>query len=126
MKKLLASILTLFVLTGSAWAWDPPNSPLFMGYSTVYTADQNAVYSGDSWLYGLVVGTDGTNSVTITVYDALTATGTKAFPDWVVTTSSSNRMSVISFDPPLVMGTGITVDITTGGTVNYVVYYRSR
>lgn len=125
MKRILSLIFAVFILLGSAtWAYTPPSN--FMGYSTVYTADQNAVHSGGSWFYGIVVATDGTNSVTFKVYDSLTATGTQLFPDWVATTSTSNRMSVISFDPPLVCETGITVDITTAGTASYTVYYRAN
>jgi len=124
-NKVLALLIALFVLAGSSvWAY----TPTWMGYSAIYTADQTAVYSGDCWLYGLVVATDGTNDVTVEVYDSLTNAGTQVFPDWIATTSSANRMSAISFDPPLQMTTGISVDITVGGggSASYVVYYRAQ
>ena len=99
-KKILALLIALFVLAGStSWAYNPP----WILYSAIYTADQEAVYSGDCWFYGLLVATDGSEDVTIEVYDSLTNAGTQVFPDWIATTSSTNRMSVISFDPPLRM-----------------------
>ena len=122
MKKLSALVFALFVLVGSmVWAFDPD----FMGYTTVKTADA-LVHTGTSYLYGIVAATDGTNSVTFKTYDNTEATGTKAHPDWIAVTSSTNRMAVLSFDPPLVMSTGIYIDITTAGTVSYVAYYRAK
>ena len=123
-KKILALIMSLFILAGSSvWAYSPP----WMLYSTIYTTDTAAVYSGDCWLYGLLMATDGVNDVTIEIYDSLTNAGTQVFPDWIATTSSTNRMSVISFDPPLRMVNGISVDITLGaGSASYVVYYREQ
>ena len=122
-KKVLALLIALFVLAGStSWAY----TPSWMGYSATYTLDQTAVYSGDCWFYGIVAATDGTNTVTFVVYDSLTNAGTQIFPDWIATTSVSNRTSAISFSPPIRMTTGISVDITTAGTVSYVVYYREQ
>ena len=124
-KKILALIMAVFILAGSSvWADSPP----WMIFSSIYTADQTAVYSGDCWFYGLLLATDGTNNVTVKVYDSLTNAGTQVFPDWIATTSATNRMSVISFDPPLQMKTGISVDITVGGggSAAYVVYYREQ
>jgi len=124
-KKVFALLIALFVLAGStSWAY----TPTYMIYSSVYTSDQAAVYSGDCWLYGVIVLTDGTNDVTVEIYDSLTNAGTQVHPDWIATTSSANRASAISFDPPLQMKTGISVDITVGGggTVAYVVYYREQ
>jgi hypothetical protein len=124
-KKVLALIFALFILTGSVvWAYEPPSS--FMGYSALKTADAPAIHTGACWLYGIVVATDGTNAVTFKTYDALTATGTKVHPDWIATTSSTNRMAVLSFDPPLELQTGLSVDITTAGTATFVVYYRAK
>ena len=121
-KKVSALIFALFILAGSlSWAY----TPAFMGYSAIKTADA-LIYTGESWLYGIVVATDATNSVTVEIYDNTSATGTQVHPDWIVPTSASNRMSVLSFDPPLNMDTGIYVDVTTSGTVSYTVYYRTK
>ena len=122
MKKLSAFVFALFILVGSmSWAY----SPDFMGYSAIKTADA-LIYTGTGYLYGIVAATDGTNSVTFKTYDNTTASGTKAHPDWIAVTSSTNRMAVLSFDPPLVMATGIYIDITTSGAVSYVAYYRAK
>jgi hypothetical protein len=100
--------------------------PAFLQQSTIYTADQNAIVTGTYYLYGIFVATDGTNNCTVKSYDALTATGTKAHPDWVVTTSSENRMAGMGFDPALLLSTGLSIDITTSGTCSYAVYYRQH
>jgi len=122
MKKLSVLIFALFIFFGSVcWAY----TPTYMGYSAVKTADA-LILTGNGWLYGIVAATDGTNAVTFKTYNNTEASGTKVHPDWIATTSATNRMSAISFDPPLIMTNGIYVDITTAGTVSYVVYYRSQ
>lgn len=121
MKKLV--LILILLVAASAHAFDPEE---FLQFSTVKSADANAVLTGAGYLYGIVAATDGSNSVTFITYDALTATGTKVHPDWIATSSATNRIAVLSFDPPVVISTGISVDITTAGTVEYIVYYRAR
>ena len=120
MKRL---VLILFIVLFVATAVNSASQRDYMAPSAVKTADA-LIKTGVSYFYGLVVATDGTNSVTFKVYDNTSAAGTKVIPDWIVTTSSSNRMSAISFDPPLPCSTGIYVDITTSGSVSYIAYYR--
>ena len=120
MKRKILFILILLMAAASAAAFRPD----WIQQSTVYTADQNAIVTGTYYLYGIFVATDGSADCTVKTYDNTTATGTKAHPDWVVTTSSEDKMAGMGFDPPLLMNNGITVDITTSGTCSYVVYYR--
>jgi len=61
--------------------------------------------------------TDGTNAVTVKIYDNTAATGTRILPDWVVTTGSSDRLSFNS---------GVSIDVTTSGTVSYMIFTRQK
>jgi len=79
---------------------------------------------GHGYLAGIMLVTDGTNAVTVSVYDGATATGTKLIPDWVVTTSSTDRAQYLQLPGAVQFGTGCFVDITTAGTVAFVVYYK--
>jgi len=95
----------------------------FCRSSTSQTASA-AIATSPGYLHGIVVITDGTNSVTVDIYDnASAASGTKLIPQWIVTTSSSNRAQSYSIDPPIKFSNGIYVVVTTSGTVTYMVYY---
>ncbi len=117
MKKILAIVLGLILLTATAWAVSPQKS-------VGNTADK-AITATGGYLKGIIVHTDGTNSVTLNVYDnATAASGNKLFSTWTVTTSASNRSATLSFDgQECLFVNGIYVDITTSGTVTYDVYF---
>jgi len=89
------------------------------------TADSAAV-TGAGYFYGITVTTDGTNAVTMDVYDNTAASGTKLIQTVVFPTSAMARGGAIGWDPPLPFNTGVYVDVTVGGggTVKYMVYYR--
>jgi len=94
--------------------------------TTVKTGDSAAVAS-KCMFHGIVVITDGTNAVTVKGYDnASAASGTSLFPDWVVTTSGTDRAQTLSFIPPVYCANGVYIDVTVGGggSVSYVVYYE--
>jgi hypothetical protein len=95
-------------------------------YSDDATAS-GAVATGNGVFEGIWIGTDGTNAVTVTVYDnATAASGRQFFPTWVISTSAANRAQAVSFEPGLPYGNGIYVSVTCAGTVHYVVYYDPR
>jgi hypothetical protein len=80
---------------------------------------------------GIVFFTDGTNAVTVNIYDnASAASGTKLIPtDTVITTSSSDRLRSIGFDADdrrcdVQYFNGLYVEITCAGDVSYTVYYK--
>ena len=84
-----------------------------------------AIKASSGWFHGITVITDGTNSVTISIYDnASAASGTELIPTWIVTTSSANRAQTYSVSPPVRTKNGIYVNVTTSGTVTYMVYYE--
>ena len=122
MKKLLLIIVIIMLL-----------SPPVMGrviYEHVQTngtmISDGQVMTGSGYLYGFAVVTDGTNAVTVEVYDGTDNTGVQIVPSWIVTTSPTDRIQTVSFDSPLAVDTGIYVDITTSGTVSYNGYFRRK
>jgi hypothetical protein len=126
MKKLLLVVLSAILILSvpaSLVAFRPGE---WMNYSAVKTADA-LIHTGGGYVYGIIVATDGTNDVTVKTYDNTSAAGTKLHPDMVCTTSSSNRMCVLGFSPPVPYSTGVYVDVTlAAGAVAYTVYYRKK
>jgi hypothetical protein len=92
-----------------------------MESSGAKTADA-LIASGDNALRGFIIQTDGTNDVTITIYDGLTATGNELTPTAFTVTGSDNYGGVV--DLHVRSRIGIYADITTAGTCSYVVYYN--
>ena len=116
MKKILSIIIGLLLIATVSWAG--PNK------SIGNTADA-AITASSGFLDGLIIHTDGTNSVTVAVYDnATAASGSKLLSTFTVTTSASNRTTTLSFnDFECLFFNGIYVDITTAGSVTYDVYF---
>lgn len=87
------------------------------------TAD-GVVMASDGRFFGITITPDGSNNVTVTVYDsASAASGTKITPDIVVAGNGGTQ----EWSPPIEPVDcieGIYVDITTDGTVKYNVYYE--
>lgn len=77
-------------------------------------------------LRGIMVATDATNAVTVSIYDhASAASGTELIPTTIITTSSTDRAQGVFLPFDVGFVNGIYVDITCSGTVAYVVYYRN-
>jgi len=82
--------------------------------------------TGTGVFYGILVMTDGTNAVTVDIYDNTSAAGTAKFiPTWVVPTSATDRAKSAWIAPGHSITTGIYVNITCSGTVKYKVYYEA-
>uniref|UniRef100_A0A6M3LP37 Uncharacterized protein n=1 Tax=viral metagenome TaxID=1070528 RepID=A0A6M3LP37_9ZZZZ len=116
----------LFLFSALLLVWLPSvhAGPGNFSYSSAEKTASAAIATSSGYLHGIVVITDGTNSVTVDIYDnASAASGTKLIPQWVVTTSSSNRAQSYSIEPPIKFSNGIYVAVTTSGTVTYMVYY---
>lgn len=81
--------------------------------------------SGSGVFHGFIMKTDGTNDVTINVYDNTVASGTALMPtDCVIL--GANRLYTFSYDPPVPCNTGIYVEVTVagGGSCSYQVLYE--
>ena len=121
--KITALILALLIISVSAWAFTPKE---FMGYSSTQTGDK-LIHTGAGYFYGFVAKTDGTNAVTFQIYDALSGTGTRIGPDFICTTSSSNRTCVFGTGFAVPFSTGLYIDITsTDATPDYTIFYRGQ
>lgn len=118
MKKLLMLVLGFILMASISFAGTPQKS---IGK----TAD-TLITTGSGYLAGMVIHTDGTNSVTVDVYDNTAGSGNKLVSSWTVTTSASNRTTTLSFgNYECLYFTGIYVDITTSGTVTFDVYFNA-
>ena len=121
--KITALILAILIMSGSAWAFNPEEH---MGYSATKTADA-LIHTGAGWFYGFVVKTDGTNAVTFQIYDALTGTGTRIGPDFICSTSSTNRTCVFGTGLAVPFSTGLYINITsTDESPDYTIFYRGQ
>ena len=114
MKKfILAILMVLLVSTGA-----------YSERTQELTAD-TLIDTGIGVFRGIFIITDGTNNVTVDIYDATSAvSGKEIIPSWVVLGNS--RFGHVSFDDGEGYGTGLYVDITTAGTATFIVYYDAR
>jgi hypothetical protein len=100
--------------------------PAYADRSAEKTGDA-AIVSGAGCFAGIVIQTDGANSVTVSIYDnASAASGNDLIAEWVVTSNSDTRYHALGFEISPCLNrsyNGIYVDITTSGAVKYMVYY---
>ena len=123
-KHLAAMAAVLIVASAILFGFYPKE---WMGYSATKTADA-LIHTGAGYFYGFVVKTDGTNSVTLQIYDSTTGSGTRIGPDFLCTTSATNRMCVFGTgESHIPFSTGLYFDITsTDATPDYTVFYRGQ
>ena len=117
LKVLFAVVLLLFLVVSSlAVDW--------CNYSPVKTASAK-ILQGAGTFYGVVVATDGTNAVTMSVYDNIAASGTLIVPTTVIPSSATNRVFAVGFTPAVKFNNGlyVAVSVAGGGSCSYVVYY---
>jgi len=119
MKKLFCILLMALFLASPVWGSDLK--------SVGNTADA-VITTGSGYLRSIIVNTDGTNAVTVSVYDnATAASGNKVFSTIIATTSAANRVTTLWFSPQeCPYFNGMYVDITTSGSVTYDVFFDSR
>jgi len=119
MKKIILAFALIVILAFPAWGADLKKVGL--------TTDA-AITAGPGYLKGLIIHTDGTNSVTFAIHDSATGVaGPLLFSSLIVTTSAANRVTTLSFDGKECPYTrGLYINITTSGTVTYDVYFESR
>ncbi|MBA7687172.1 hypothetical protein ES703_95632 [subsurface metagenome] len=122
MKKILLTVfLAIFLIVGSVYAGP------WCQQSAEYT-DDAAVSTTSGVFHGILLVTDATYPVTLSIYDnASAASGTELIPTCTITTSSTNRLSGISIDPPVRYDNVIYVDISIdgAGSVTYMLYYEN-
>jgi hypothetical protein len=118
MKKYLWVALLVIGLASVVWAQAPVKASATQTASALITR-------GPVNFHGITIITDGTNAVTVDIYGNTAASGTKLIPQWIVTSSASNRAQTYSLYPPVRSEDGIYVNISVagGGTASYMVYY---
>jgi hypothetical protein len=118
MKKLIAVLAIVLMLFGIAFAAD------WVKGSGNKTASA-AIYSGEGVLEGVIVTTNGSDAVTLNIYDnASAASGTKLIPPTVITSSTIDRIQAIKIPGGAIrFYNGVYVETSCSSTYNYVVYY---
>lgn len=94
--------------------------PLFSSKKTA----SGIVHTGHCWFGGLLLGMDGVNDVTVTVYDGIDNSGTEIVPTNTYD-SSSLGINGAQEGTLVVCSTGIYVEIT-GANAEVCVRYRPR
>lgn len=112
MKKILVSMFIVLFLVTSAF------SETYTEYKT-YSNSAVVTYS-QGILGGIILAGDGTNAVTIAVYNGNNSSAQKIIPTCVVT----DRVKSFSLD--VQFSQGIYVEATSSGPFQYTVYYKSR
>jgi hypothetical protein len=79
--------------------------------------------TGQGRFHGIMLKCDGSNDVTINVYDNTAASGTKLIPTSSVF-DGTVRLMAISFSPGVFYDTGIYIEITCAGATEIMAFYN--
>jgi len=91
--------------------------------STGLSASGIAV-TGSGRFHGLIIKCDGTNDVTVNVYDNTAASGTQLIPTDSVF-DGTIRLNSISISPGVEYSTGLYIKIAGSGTTEIMVFYNA-
>ena len=119
MRRIPIIVFTAILVASTAFAFQPYEWSLSSGEKT---ADAT-ILTGVGYFHQILIMPDGTNDVTVSIYDNTASSGTKLFPTMTFSGTGGAQASAPVWIP---VNTGIRVDITTAGTVAYVVLYRGR
>jgi hypothetical protein len=121
MKKLFASLAVLLLLCSPVFAFAPSDKAFSSGEKSASAL----ILTGDGYFHQLVIMPDGTNDVTLSIYDNTAASGTEVTPTFVFDGDGGPQAT-----PPVwvFVDTGIYVSVSVAGagTVAYTVLYRKR
>lgn len=99
------------------------NQPVEYRTQSAELAASGIALAGENVFCGLLVKTDGTNNVTITVYDnASAASGDKLLPSAFVVKGTALLWG-IELDKGILADNGIYVEITCAGTCSVIALY---
>lgn len=123
MKAKILTVLTVILLAVCVPA------VAFQPYEWAVTSDEQTadatILTGSGWFHQIIVMPDGTNNVTVSIYDNTASSGTELLPTMTFAGDGGPQAS-----PPVwvACSTGIRIDVTVagGGTVAYAVLYRSQ
>lgn len=114
MKRRTSLILTLLLVCSLGFM---PTAKALTGVATITTvaAASEASVAFPCKFHGIILNTDGTNNVTLNIYDnASAASGKVVIPTDTVILGAARTFS-LSYDPPIRMGNGIYVDVSVAG-----------
>ncbi|MDD5353509.1 MAG: hypothetical protein PHS93_10135 [Candidatus Omnitrophica bacterium] len=118
MKK-IASIIILALLLAVSLSFAGAD------LKSIGNTDDALITTGGGYFKGIVVHTDGTNAVTVSIYDNTAASGTKIISTITIPTSAVNRIFALGFnDNEIPFIKGMYVDVTTSGTVTYDITFK--
>jgi len=132
MKRFLAIPLCLLMLFyGTALMGFQP--PEWVVPSSMLTAS-GSVASPAGYLYKVMIVTDGTNDVTLNLYDsylkyrtqAVVGTTLIASPITINAAATFQQVQTISWYPPLAYSSGVFASPSSAGTFKLMFYYRER
>ena len=117
MKKLI--VLLILLIPSIALGFDPGQ---WANTSDEQSADAT-ILTGTGFFHQIVVMPDGTNDVTVSIYDNTASSGVELLPTLTFAGNGGPQAS-----PPvwIIVEKGIRVDVTTVGTVAYTVLYRKQ
>jgi len=96
------------------------------GVQTAKVTSSSAVYSGACKLYGFLLGMDGVNNATVTVYNnASAASGDEVVPTNEYDASALGLQGFMAGVLPIECRNGIYVDVS-GSNVEVVVLFRPK
>jgi len=78
--------------------------------------------NGQCAFHGIMIKTDGTNNLALTLYDNVSAAGAPLIPDSIVVLGSA-RVTKYEFNKPIIAQNGIFVSGTCAGLWTWQVYY---
>lgn len=115
-KRILCSFVFVLLVVQGVMAVDR------IEYSALQTGDA-LIISGRAEFHGITITGDGTNAVTVDIYNNIEKSGEKITPTLNFSQSATSKTQAYSVNPPVRCNTGIYVDITTSGTASYVIYF---
>jgi hypothetical protein len=119
MKKLIAILAIILLLTGTAYAAE-------WSFGSGQQTGVAAIVTGPGIFDGIIIATDGSSPVTVDILDSSTpiSASVRIIPTTVITTSAIDRVQAIRPPFPVRFFNGLSVSPTSVGTYKYVVYYR--
>lgn len=81
-------------------------------------------YTGSGTFHGFIIKCDGTNDVTINVYDNTSAAGIKLMPTDSIF-DGTIKLNALSFNPGVFFDNGIYIEITCAGATEIKILYNA-
>lgn len=100
------------------------NSSILVNELSSNYESSTAIVSGKSAFGGIVIKTDGTNNITLNIYDNTTNSGKRLIPPDSIVLGTS-RVWALGYDPPIKCDNGIYIEVSVagGGTCSFQVVY---